>query len=130
MHAKKIQTKRILSEVSRYFSQTYNLTLPETRCLKDMSVGILKLKTVFVNQILAFLRESIALKKTAKRLSEQYLKDDYAEKVRANHLDQVIIHQEDFIAIDRSDIIKKHAKCMEGLEYIRDGDTGGVRFGV
>src|SRR5690625_7944640 len=88
MNTTKIHTKRILSEVSRNFSHTYNLTLPETRCLKDMTIGILKSKTVFVNQIAASLRESIPLRKTAKRLSTQYLKDDYAERVRANHLER------------------------------------------
>jgi|SRR5690554_1053268 len=129
MNTTKIHTKRILSEVSRNFSHTHNLTLPETRCLKDMTIGILKSETVFVNQIAASLREPIPLRKTAKRLSTQYLKDDYAERVRANHLEQVTINQEDFIAIDGSDIIKKHAKCMEGLEYVRDGDTGEIGLG-
>ena len=129
MNTAKIQTKRILGQVSNYFSQSNNLTLPEARCLKDMTVGILKSESVFVNQIAAYLRESIPLKKTAKRLSTQYLKDDYAERVRANHLEQVSINQEDFIAIDGSDIIKKHAKCMEGLEFVRDGDTGGIGLG-
>lgn len=129
MNTTKIQTKRILSEVSRNFLHTHILTLPETRCLKEMTVGILKSKTVFVNQIAASLRESIPLRKTAKGLSAQYLKDDYAERIRANHLEQVTINQEDFIAIDGSDIIKKYAKCMEGLEYVRDGDTGEIGLG-
>lgn len=40
-----------------------------------MTVGILKSKSVFVNQIAGYLREPIPLKKTAKRLSAQYLKD-------------------------------------------------------
>lgn len=129
MDSVKIQTKRILSQVSDYFSQTSNLTKPETHCLKDMTVGILKSKSVFVNQIAAYLREPIPLKKTAKRLSAQYLKDDYAEKVKVNHLERVTVNQEDFIAIDGSDIIKKHAKCMEGLEFVRDGDTGNIGLG-
>lgn len=129
MTAVKIQTKKILSQVSDYFSQTINLTKPETRCLRDMSVGILKSKSIFINQIAASLRESITLKKTAKRLSEQYLKDDFAHKVRDNHLERISIGQEDFIAVDGSDIIKKYAKYMEGLELIRDGDTGNFGLG-
>lgn len=129
MTGAKIQTKKILTQVSDYFSQTNILTKPETRCLRDMAVGILKSKSIFINQIAASLREPITLKKTAKRLSEQYLKDDFAEKVRNNHLDQVHIGQEDFIAVDGSDIIKKYAKHMEGLELIRDGDTGNFGLG-
>lgn len=76
---------------------TNKLTKPETQCLRDMTVGILKSKSIFINQIAASLRESITLKKTAKRLSEQYLKDDFAQKVGDNHLDQIHIGQEDII---------------------------------
>lgn len=129
MNNSKIQTKKMLSQVSDYFSNTNVLTKPETRCVKDMSVGILKSKSVHVNKIGASLRESIALKKTAKRMSEQYLKDDFAQKVRINHLESASVNQSDFIAIDGADIIKKHAKCMEGLEMIRDGDTGEFGLG-
>lgn len=125
----KIQTKRLLSQISDYLSQTNNLTKPETRCLKDMTAGILKSKSILINQIAASLRESITLKKTAKRLSEQYLKDDFAQKVRDNHLNQINIGQEYFISVDGSDIIKKYAKYMEGLELIRDGDTGNFGMG-
>lgn len=129
MNTSKIQTKQILSQVSSYFSNTILLTKPETRCVKDMSVGILKSKSVHVNKIVASLREPIALKKTTKRMSEQYLKDDFAQKVRINHLENASVNQKDFIAIDGSDIIKKYAKCMEGLETVRDGDTGELGLG-
>ena len=61
------------------------MTKPETRCLKDMVIGILKSKSVFINQIAASLREPIKLKDVAKRLSAQYLKEDYAENVLNNH---------------------------------------------
>src|SRR5699024_3378116 len=129
MNTSKIQTKKILSQVSSYFSNTNILTKPETNCVKDMSVGILKSKSVHVNKIAASLREPIVLKKTAKRMSEQYLKDDFARKVRINHLESSSVNQKDFIVIDGSDIIKKYAKCMEGLEVVRDGDTGAFGLG-
>jgi len=129
MNTSKIQTKKILSQVSGYFSNTNILTKPETRCVKDMSVGILKSKSVHVNKIAASLREPIVLKKTAKRMSEQYLKEDFAQKVRINHLENASMNQNDFITIDGSDIMKKYAKCMEGLEVVRDGDTGDFGLG-
>src|SRR5690554_4349347 len=129
MNTTKIQTKKNLTQVSSYFSDTTLLTKPETRCAKEMSVGILKSKSVHVNKIGASLREPVALKKTTKRMSEQYLKDGFAQKVWINHLEKASVNQNDFIAIDGSDIIKKYAKCMEGLEIVRDGDTGEFGLG-
>ncbi len=107
------------------------MTKPEIRCLRDMAVGILKSKSVFVNQIAASLRESLKLKDVCKRLSAQYLKDDYAQKVMSNHLETVGtgISQNDFILMDGTDISKKHAKYMEGLEFVRNGDTGKIGLG-
>lgn len=129
MEVIKIQTKKVLTQISNYFSSDNSLTKPETRTLRDMTVGILKSKTVLVNRIAASLREHITLKKTVKRLSDQYLKDDFAEKVRLNHLENIHINQNDFLVIDGSDIIKKYAKQMEGLELVRDGDTGEIGYG-
>jgi len=127
----KVQTKRILTELSSYFSSTTGLKKPETHCLKDMVVGILKSKSVFVNQIAASLREPLKLKNVAKRLSAQYLKEGYAEKVMGNHLNSVCpgIGKEDFIVMDGTDISKGHARYMEGLEFVRNGDTGGTGLG-
>ena len=57
-----ILTKKIQTQFSDYFSSVTEMTKPETRCLKDMVLGILKSKTVFVNQIAASLREPLKLK--------------------------------------------------------------------
>jgi hypothetical protein len=107
----KILTKKIQTQLNDYFSSTEMITKPETRCLKDMVVGILKSKSVFVNQIAASLRESLKLKNVAKRLSAQYLKEDYAENILESHLDQVCpgITKESFILMDGTDISKKYA---------------------
>ena len=127
----KVQTKRILTELSSYFSSTTGMKKPEVHCLKDLVMGILKSKSVFVNQIAASLREPIKLKDVAKRLSAQYLKEDYAKKVMDNHLKSVCpsIGKEDFIIMDGTDISKKHARYMEGLEFVKNGDTGGIGLG-
>ena len=96
-----------------------------------MVLGVLKSKTVFVNQLAASLREPLKLKNVCKRLSSQYLKVDYAEKVRNSHLTSVnsSVLKDDFILMDGTDISKKHAKYMEGLEFVRNGDTGQVGLG-
>jgi len=107
--------------VSIFLSDTV-MTKPETRCLKEMVLGILKSKSVFVNQIAASLRESLKLKDVCKRLSAQYLKEDYAKKVLTTHLKNVgnSISKDNFILMDGTDISKKYAKYMEGLEFVND----------
>ncbi|MCF6222865.1 MAG: hypothetical protein L3J34_03960 [Flavobacteriaceae bacterium] len=117
----KILTKKIQTQLNDYFSFNTEMTRPETRCLKDMVLGILKSKTVFVNQIAASLREPLKLKDVCKRLSAQYLKEDYAENVRSEHLKTVAssISKDSFILMDGTDISKKHAKYMEGLEFVK-----------
>ena len=127
----KLLTKKIQIQLFDYFSSTVDMSKPETRCLKEMVLGILKSKTVFVNQIAASLRETLKLKDVAKRLSSQYLKSDFASKVSHNHLNNVknSISKDDFIIMDGTDISKKHAKHMEGLEFVRNGDTGKIGLG-
>lgn len=97
-----------------------------------MVLGILKSRSVFVNQIAASLREPLKLKDVAKRLSAQYLKDDFAENVLESHLGTVEpgISKNDFILMDGTNISRKHAKYMEGLEFVRNGDTGATMLFV
>ena len=126
-----ILTKRIQTQLSSYFSRATDMTKPEIRCLKDMVLGVLKSKSVFVNQIAASLREPLKLKDVCKRLSSQYLKEDYADKVTGTHLKSVSnsISKDNFILMDGTDISKKHAKYMEGLEFVKNGDTGEIGLG-
>jgi len=127
----KILTKKIQTKLSDYFCSDTEMTKPETRCLKEMVLGILKSKSVFVNQIAASLREPLKLKDVTKRLSAQYLKDDYAENVRYQHIKTVAgsISKDDFILMDGTDISKKYAKFMEGLEFVKNGDTSEIGLG-
>jgi len=127
----KVLTKRLQTQLSDYYSSRNCLTKPEARCLKDMVLGVLKSKTVFINQIAASLREPLKLKDVAKRLASQYLKDDYAENIRENHLRTICssISKDSFILMDGTDISKKNAKYMEGLEFVKNGDTGKIGLG-
>lgn len=130
----KVLTKKILSKINDYFSSNFSeriITKPERRCLKEMSVGIIKSKSVFVNQIASSLRENIKLKDLTKRLSAQYLKNDFSDKIHHYHLSKVSssVSDDSFIIMDGSDISKDFAKCMEGLELVRDGNTGEIGLG-
>lgn len=117
--------------MSHYFSFVSGMTRPEARCLRDMATGILKSRTVLVNRIAASLREPLRLKDVCKRLYAQYLKEGYAEKVRAFHLSTSCkgVSQADFIVMDGTDIQKKCARGMEGLEMVKDGDADKVGLG-
>src|SRR5680860_965911 len=123
--------ENILTKINGYLSFPSDMTKPERRCLKDMVTGILKSRSVFVNQIAASLREPLKLKDVAKRLSAQYLKGDYADKVLEGHLETVApgVSKDDFIVMDGTDISKKHAKYMEGPGFVKNGDTGEIGLG-
>lgn len=127
----KILTKKIQTQLSDYFSNSTSLTKPETRCFKEMTLGILKSKSVFVNQIAASLREGLKLKDICKRFTAQYGKSDFADKICQYHLSTVApgISKNNFILMDGTDISKKHAKYMEGLELVKNGDTKEIGLG-
>ena len=127
----KILTKKIQIQLSDYFSNATHMHKPEIRAMRDMVLGILKSKSVFVNQIAASLREPLKLKNIAKRLSAQYLKADYADNLLEYHLSKTTpgVSTESFILMDGTDISKKHAKFMEGLEFVKNGDTGNIGLG-
>lgn len=127
----KILTKKIQIQINDYFSNAVAMSKPELRAKKDIVTGILKSQSVFVNQIAASLRESLKLKDVAKRLSAQYLKDDYSDKVLQSHLSTASkgVGKDSFIIMDGTDISKKYAKFMEGLELVKNGDTGDIGLG-
>lgn len=110
----KIITKKLQTQINSYVKSLNELSKPETRCVKEMVMGILKSKSVFVNRIAASLREPLKLKDVAKRLSVQYLKEDFWESLSESHLDIAGrgIGKEEFLALDGTDISKKYARFM------------------
>lgn len=120
--------KKIQTRFSNYLqSTTPVLKKSYQRCLKDMTLGILKSKSVHVNKIAVSLQEPLALKKVCKRLRTQYLQDGFAPNVLETHLKicSKSISDDDFLIMDGTDIQKKRAKCMEGLDFVKDGDVKG-----
>ncbi len=126
-----ILRKKIQSRLSNYILSTNNLTKPQTRCLKEMIVGILKSKSVLVNQIASSLLESLKLKDVCKRLSAQYLKPHFSDEIIMSHLKTVSceITEDTFLVANGTDIAKKYSKFMEGLEFVRDGDKSKTALG-
>lgn len=124
-----VLTAQIQSKLSYYFNSLGDqLSLPEVKSLKQMVLGLLKSRSVFVNQIAGRLCENIPLKKTCKRLAYHYNKKGFWKKVTSDHLQRVSgkIHHGDYLLFDLSDIQKKYARMMEGLAFVKDGDGEGT----
>jgi len=129
--ATKILTKRIQINFNQYFSKILTLSKAEHKALKELTLGILKSKHIHINKIVSSLQEDIKLKDVAKRLSRQYLKNNFWEKVTTSHIQALSksIKKEDYLIWDGTDISKKYAKFMEGLEFVRNGDTKTIGLG-
>jgi len=128
----KVLTKQVQNKISRYFLKLEGqLTKPEARCVREMTTGILKTGTVLVNKIATGICDSISLSQTTKRFRNHYNKKGFFRKLFRGHMNSVkskICHG-DYILFDGSDIQKKYAKMMEGLDYVKDGDKGGIGLG-
>ena len=127
----KVLTNKVQTYIKKYFYREDTFTKAESKSLQQMAFGILKSKSIFVNQIASALGEKITLKKTAKRLSKQYLKGSFADKVLQNHIESLkhAVTESSYIIWDGTDISKKQSRCLEGLDYVHDGDKKEVGLG-
>ncbi|NOR75761.1 MAG: transposase [Draconibacterium sp.] len=127
-----VLTKQVQNKISRYFLHLENhLSKPESRCVREMTTGILKSGTVLVNKIATGIRDNISLSQTTKRFRNHYNKINFFQKLFRGHMNSIkgrICHG-DYILFDGSDIQKKYAKMMEGLDYVKDGDQASVGLG-
>jgi hypothetical protein len=128
----KVLTKQVQNKISLYFLKLEGeLTKPEVRCVREMTTGILKSGTVLVNKIATGICDTISLSQTTKRFRNHYNKEGFFMKLFRGHIHSVkskICHG-DYILFDGSDIQKKYAKMMDGLDYVKDGDKGTIGLG-
>jgi len=125
-------TKQVQNKISRYFLKLENhLTKPELRCVREMATGILKTGTVLVNKIATGINDKISLSQTTKRFRNHYNKVGFFKKLFRGHITSMRgkINHGDYILFDGSDIQKKYAKLMEGLDYVKDGDKNKIGLG-
>ena len=81
----KVLTKQVQNKISRYFiSLEKYLTKPEARCIREMTVGILKSGTVLVNQTASSIHDTISLSQTTKRFRNYYNKDSLVHGFSCN----------------------------------------------
>ena len=127
-----VLTKQVQNKISRYFLKlSDHLTKPEARCVREMTTGILKGGTVLVNKIATNICDTISLSQTTKRFRNHYNKEDFFRRLSRGHLHSIKgkINHGDYILIDGSDIQKKYARFMEGLDFVKDGDKGTIGLG-
>lgn len=128
----KILTKAVQNKISRYFIKIgEKLSKAETRCVREMAIGILIKGTVLVNKVASGIKDDVSLSKTTKRFRTHYNKDGFSEKIYSSHFESVkgkVCHG-DYVAYDGSDIQKKYAKFMEGLDYVKDGSSNSIGLG-
>lgn len=102
------------------------LTVPEYKFMQDICLGIVKGQSVINNHIAGTLLESITVKKTCERFTRHLNKPDLGKRLQAHTIRTQCrgFDNETGIIVDESDIIKSHAKKMEGLKMVRNGSTG------
>ena len=69
----KVLTKQVQNKISRYFFHLEtHLSRPESRCVREMTTGILKTGTVLVNKIATGICDNISLSQTTNRFRNHY----------------------------------------------------------
>lgn len=129
----KVLTKQVQNKISRYFLKLENhLTKPESRCVREMTTGILKSGTVLVNKIATGICDTVSLSQTTKRFRNHYNKRGFFIKLFRGHMNSVKgrIQHGDYILFDGSDIQKRYARMMEGLDYVKDGTKQLLGWGI
>jgi len=109
------------------------LKKPEQKLITNLLYGIAESESCHLSNIGRALKERITLKKTIERLSNGLrdfspkdsgmMFDNYSEMIRKNTDNSTVY------VIDISDVTKKYAKTMEGLDKVWDGSKGGVGNG-
>ena len=85
-----VLTKQVQNKISRYFLKlSDHLTKPESRCVREMTTGILKGSTVLVNKIATNICDTISLSQTTKRFRNHYNKEDFFRKLFCGHLHSI-----------------------------------------
>lgn len=127
-----VLTKLVSNKISRYFSKlSLYLTKPELRCVREIVVGILKSQETHINKIASAIRDEVSLHQTSKRFRNHYNKPGFFLKLFRGHIESVKgrINNGDYIFFDGSDIQKRYARFMEGLDFVKDGDKGTIGLG-
>lgn len=95
------------------------------RVIKEISYGMLAKNSALLSDIGRSLNESVSLRVTINRLSEN-LFENFHDRIEQKYMNAMrdYVSSETIIAVDDGDIAKPRAKALEGLDYIWDGSIG------
>lgn len=118
-----------LHQYCHKFKAAYNK--PDFKFIRQMHYGILKSGSVQLSSIGRSLSEGISHKKTTERLGRHLGREGLWESIS----ESLLKHQRHYIrrcryfVFDLSDISKRYAKKMEGLDRVHDGSADEISNG-
>ncbi|MFH1314248.1 MAG: transposase, partial [Candidatus Eisenbacteria bacterium] len=107
------------------------MTKPARRFVVETVYGIQARQSVLLSEIGRALNESISLKKTETRLSNELKRSGLGAHLLKRLLMKASgrIKEDTLLVLDLSDIAKRYARGMEYLTQVRDGSTGEITSG-
>lgn len=127
----KIGTK-IKGQITRFAGQlSAGFYRPKGKFLSQMLYGIQASEDVKVSNVARSLREGVDLIQTEKRLTRQLSQDDLTGPInqRLIEMGKISVGEKTVLALDLSDLSKRHAKKMEAMAHVHDGSEGGIGQG-
>lgn len=96
----------------------------ETKFVTDSIYGILKSGSIILKEIATSLNESINIKNSIDRLS-QNLRREISDDVQENYTQKIVkaLDRSPVILVDDTDVIKPYGKKFEALGRVRDGSS-------
>jgi len=126
-------TRRVQVELWKWTKKiSYSrMSIPERKALRGLMLGILKYGGVILNGIARSLDEQITVKKITERFNRHLRKESFGQALTDGLLRTVrpALRRCEFLVLDLTDISKKHARDMPGLDWVRDGSKDEMSLG-
>lgn len=128
MHNYNMLNSQIQINYQNYFySLCIGMKVPDSKFIFQSLSGILKSNSCHLTKISRKLNESIKLKKTVERLSNNFMNFNDQNTIKTNYINQLkeskLIGEDPLFIVDDSDISKPLSKHLEALDIIPDGSN-------
>ena len=124
--------RKLRDQIVRFSGElSHGLTKPARRFVAEAIYGIQARQSVVLSEMGRALNETIRLKKTETRLSNELRRSGLGAHVTENLLTMASrrVRRDTLLVLDPSDIIKPYARSMEHMTRVRDGSTGRLGNG-
>ena len=128
MHNYNMLNNEIQFNYQKFFhSLCKGMKVPESKFIFQSLTGILKSNSCHLSKIARNLNETILIKKTIERLSNNFMSFSDQTTLKANYINQIkeknLIGDNPLFIVDDSDISKPLSKHLEGLDIVPDGSN-------